>query len=236
MAYHRATRLFRAAGSPPVARPPAPPQRPWDVTLDELDAMFPLAGGTVDGRKVVEGEVPNTDSIDASVENPTVIKGVREVPMSAFYPDPPTFYSKGERERTTRLAEEIDASGEIVPLIVVYDDEGPYVLEGGHRFNAMKLLGAKAFPALVVLDEDSLHSAVESALRAGEAVRPEILAEYPDLTKRAPRVAGSAAKLPFFSSCVGWPKELLPALNLLIDRGRRSAGANSWSTPTPTRR
>lgn len=28
-----------------------------------------------------------------------------------------------------------------------------------------------------------------------------------------------AGKLPFFSSCVGWPEELLPALNFLIDEG-----------------
>ena len=31
-------------------------------------------------------------------------------------------------------------------------DKGPYILEGGHRFDALKLLGKKSFPALVVID------------------------------------------------------------------------------------
>jgi len=188
---------------------------PWDMTLGELDAMFPKAGGAVDGRAVRGGEVPNIGSVDASMENSTVLRGVREVPMSAFGPGPPEFYSESERRRTTGLAEEIGASGEVAPLIVAYDDEGPYVLEGSHRFDALRLLGARSFPALVALDEGALHSAVESALRAGESVRPEVLGEYPDLVGRR-----AASKLPYFSSCVNWPKGLLPALGLLIDEGR----------------
>jgi hypothetical protein len=208
------------AGGPPTARRAA--KQPWDVTLDELDAMFPRAGGAVDGRAVRGGEVPNIGSVDASMENPTVLRGVREVSMSAFdqgeedrlRSSAPQFYSKGERDRTTGLAEEIRESGEVTPLIVAYDDEGPYVLEGGHRFDALNLLGARSFPALVALDEGALHSAVESALRAGVPVRPEVLGEYPDLGRRA------AAKLPYFSSCVNWPREFLPALGLLIDEGK----------------
>jgi hypothetical protein len=203
---------------PPVARRAAARQ-PWDVTLGELDAMFPRAGGAVDGRAVRGGEVPNTGSVDASMENSTVLEGVRKVPMSAFGPGPPEFYSKGEMERTTSLAGEIGESGEVAPLIVAYDDEGPYVLEGSHRFDALRLLGARSFPALVALDEGALHSAVESALRAGEPVRPEVLGEYPDLANGARRRAG-LSKLPYFSSCVNWPEGLLPALGLLIDEGK----------------
>jgi hypothetical protein len=202
------------AGEPPTVRLGAA-RRPWDVTLGELDAMFPRAGGAVDGRAVRGGEVPNVGSVDASMENSTVLKGVREVPMSAFGPGQPEFYSKGEMERTTSLAEEIRESGEVTPLIVAYDDEGPYVLEGSHRFDALNMLGVRSFPALVALDEGALHSAVESALRAGVPVRPEVLGEYPDLAGRR-----AAAELPYFSSCVNWPRELLPALGLLIDEGK----------------
>lgn len=199
----------------PTVASRAAARQPWDVTLGELDAMFPRAGVAVDGRAVRGGEVPNTGSVDASMENPTVLRGVREVPMSAFGPaGTPEFYSISERDRTTGLAEEIKESGEVAPLIVAYDDEGPYVLEGGHRFDALKLLGARSFPALVALDEGSLHSAVESALRAGVPVRPEVLGEYPDLAGRL-----AASKLPYFSNCVNWPKELLPALGLLVDEG-----------------
>ena len=201
------------AGAPPTARTAA--RQPWDMTLGELDAMFPKAGGAVDGRMVRGGEIPNIGSVDASMENSTVLRGVREVPMSAFGPGPPEFYSEGERERTTDLAEKIRESGEITPLIVAYDDEGPYVLEGSHRFDALNLLGARSFPALVALDEGALHSAVESALRAGVPVRPEVLGEYPDMAWRR-----AASKLPYFSSCVNWPKGLLPALGLLVDEGR----------------
>jgi ParB-like chromosome segregation protein Spo0J len=41
-------------------------------------------------------------------------------------------------------------------LIVVEDNQGFYILEGGHRFDALCMLGSKSFPALVVKDLDSL--------------------------------------------------------------------------------
>lgn len=70
---------------------------------------------------------------------------------------PLKFYSRSEQERTEYLAAQIQESREINPLIVVEDVKGPYILEGGHRFDALRLLRAKAFPALVVLDLDSLR-------------------------------------------------------------------------------
>jgi ParB-like chromosome segregation protein Spo0J len=53
-----------------------------------------------------------------------------------------------------KLAEEIKETNEINPLIVVIDNEGLYVLEGGHRLAALHLLGKKTLPALVVRDLD----------------------------------------------------------------------------------
>jgi hypothetical protein len=42
-------------------------------------------------------------------------------------------------------------------VIVVIDSEGPYVLEGGYRFDALRELGAQSFPARVVVDLDSIQ-------------------------------------------------------------------------------
>ena len=96
-------------------------------------------------------------SIAASLDDYAVLPGVREVPFSSFdQMGPIRYYSVDEERRTKDLARQIRQSGEIAPLIVVEDDQGPYVLEGGHRFDALRKLGARSFPALVVLDLDSL--------------------------------------------------------------------------------
>ena len=121
----------------------------------EYDSLFPLAGPVVDGRRVGTN-IPNQDSIPASLTEYTVAKGIREVPMASFENQgSPYFYSPEEQTRTEQLAQAIKNSGKIDPLIVVYDLKGPYILEGGHRFDALKLLGAKSFPALVVFDEEA---------------------------------------------------------------------------------
>lgn len=113
---------------------------------------FPRAGAEVDGREVLE-EVPNMGSIAASLTDYEVLDEVREVPLSAFeVRGKPKFYSASEEARTTRLADRIKESKQISPLIVVVDAKGPYILEGGHRFDALRLLEAKSFPAVVVRD------------------------------------------------------------------------------------
>jgi hypothetical protein len=124
-----------------------------------IRSKYRRAGARVDGR-VVRPEVPNTGSIAASLEYYEVLPGIRSVPFSAFtMMGPLEFYSESEERRTKELALEIRHSGEISPLIVVEDGKGPYVLEGGHRFDALRMLGARAFPALVVLDLESLARA-----------------------------------------------------------------------------
>lgn len=103
----------------------------------------------------VREHVPNVSSIAASLGNYEVLKGIRIVPFSAFTQmGSVRFYSVDEHRRVENLASEIADSREINPLIVVEDMEGPYVLEGAHRFDALRLLRAKAFPAIVVLDLD----------------------------------------------------------------------------------
>lgn len=136
-------------------------KEPWRVTPEEYDTLYANAGDVVDGRKVLP-DVPNQSSIASSLDEYAEVKGIKDVPISAFEDSgAPKFYSKEEEARTRKLAGQIQESGTIKPLIVVYDAKGPYVLEGGHRFDALKLLGAKSFPAKVVIDEGSISEAAK---------------------------------------------------------------------------
>ena len=124
---------------------------------DTAPGKFAMAGDMVDGL-LVRDEIPNQGSIGSSIDDYTVLRGIREIPLTAFTQLPKLkYYSISEEARTKRLAEQIKASGEINPLIVVIDKEGPYVLEGGHRFDALREIGKTSFPALVVLDNESLN-------------------------------------------------------------------------------
>jgi len=128
---------------------------------DKLETRFPPAKAIVDGRTVLD-KVPNISSIGSSLDNWEELPGIREVKMSYFDPEyvvNPT--SQSEKERLENLKNQIAASNEISPLIVVIDKEKyPYILEGGHRFDALKLLGARSFPALVIKDLNSLTESV----------------------------------------------------------------------------
>ena len=119
-----------------------------EVVLTLADKL-PLAGHTVDGR-VVQGEAENLSSIDSSLSHFLILPGIREVPMELFSYTPP--YSVSEYNRAEKLSHLIQSSGWVSPLIVVEDGAGFYILEGGHRFDALNMLGAKLFPALVVKD------------------------------------------------------------------------------------
>jgi hypothetical protein len=99
------------------------------------EMKYPKAGSIVDGR-VVRDNVPNMGSISAELDEYTVLPGVREVPISEFTLTGRS-YSVSETKRIEDLAERITDSGEINPLIVVIDAEGPYILEGGHRAEAL---------------------------------------------------------------------------------------------------
>jgi len=114
---------------------------------------YPLAPAEVDGRTVLQ-DVHNTSSIEASVPNAEVLPGIRELPMSDFELTG-THYSEEGSRRITELAERIQDSMEISPLIVVLEAQGPYILEGATRSDALYRLSAKSFPALVVVDLDN---------------------------------------------------------------------------------
>ena len=120
----------------------------------ETDARLPKAGVKVSGLEVINSDnISNLGSISASLRDYEILDGVRSIDMSEFDLSPPTFYSQTESDRVNALANEIKKSKTIEPLIVVYDEKGPYVLEGGHRFDALKILKKKSMPALVVIDK-----------------------------------------------------------------------------------
>ncbi len=142
--------IMREDPNEPVADQPVEHVEQWN-------SRYPIAGGVVGGLKVYE-QIDNMSSIGASLYQYEILSDVREVPMSDFgSPEPRNnFYSRTDIESCRALASEIKESGEIMPLIVAVDgwkpEEGPYILEGGHRFVALHLLGIQTFPALVVAD------------------------------------------------------------------------------------
>jgi hypothetical protein len=113
---------------------------------------YPVAGSTVSGLRVLPG-VPNESSIDSTLIDYVILQNIREVPMSDFDISG-RGYSVSENERIVELQEEIKRSKTISPLIVVIEPDGPYILEGSHRIDALYNLGVPTFPALVVLDKE----------------------------------------------------------------------------------
>ena len=113
------------------------------------------AGDTVSGL-LVRPDIPNKSSIGASLYEYST-HGVQEVPMSAFtVKGKPKYRNKEQENYTKDLAQQIKENKELNPLIVIKDKEGHYVLEGAHRFDALRELGIESFPALMVHDLESL--------------------------------------------------------------------------------
>jgi len=140
---------------------------PGGETPDEL-ARFPLAGDQVGGL-TVRADVPNLGSIAASLTDYRVLPGVRRINLATEFPgyQAPTAGRTQELAQTAALAEEIRASGEINPMIVVQDKDGLYVLEGAHRFDAAHVLGLAEVPAIVVQDLESLGQTLAQPDRRG---------------------------------------------------------------------
>lgn len=151
----RTWRYVETQQGPAPAPPVVPPLARAAMTLEEHEALYPVikSDALVDGREQLNPDrVPNMSSIGSSIDNPKVLHGIREVPMSHFPGINGRHYSVEGQKKIDALVEEIKASGQISPLIVVIDSDGPYVLEGSTRIDALFKLGAKSFPAKVVLD------------------------------------------------------------------------------------
>lgn len=119
---------------------------------DDIDKKYPLASNEVDGLSVLSS-VPNTSSISASLTDYYILKGIRVVPMSDFDVTG-RGYSVDEDRRIKQLEAQIKQSKTISPLIVVVEKQGPYVLEGSHRLDALYNLKIQHLPALVVIDTE----------------------------------------------------------------------------------
>lgn len=128
-----------------------------EVDKTTLEKTFLKAGKTVDGLTVREG-VPNESSIASSLDEYESLSGIREVKMSDMDPDYKVKpYSVSESDRLDKLEQAIRSNKKISPLIVVVDKEKhPYILEGGHRYDALRRIGVKSFPAKVVIDTGSV--------------------------------------------------------------------------------
>jgi len=140
------------------SRQPAVPATTTPTTPTTPTGAYQLAGDTVDGL-TVRGEIPNTDSIGATFDEYEVLDGVREVSMDEFGGPQSVFYAADDFNRSKTLAEKIEQSGEISPLIIAVDSDGPYILEGAHRYVALHNMGKKSFPAIIVKDLDSVDTA-----------------------------------------------------------------------------
>ena len=125
----------------------------YQIVCNRNDTKYKLAGSTIDGFSVGHN-IPNTDSISASLTDYEILKGVRVIATSEF--SLVSYYAKNDWDRIDQLVDLISHNKYIDPLIVVEDNEGLYVLEGGHRLGAIQKLKIKHFPALVVLDLESL--------------------------------------------------------------------------------
>ena len=113
----------------------------------EQTEEFPLASNVTSGLNV-DNDVPNISSISASFNEYDVLPGIREVSMDYINAPPDV------NPQTKDLVNQMNNSKVIKPLIVAVDSEGPYILEGAHRYDALKILGISSFPALVVIDKD----------------------------------------------------------------------------------
>ena len=124
------------------------------------DLLYPrLSSTNVCGLDVIQGPVPNTSSISSSLTDYEELQGLRVVPLSAFEVTDAKdlFYAANDIDRVKNLAQQIDHNKKITPLIVVHDNKGAYILEGGHRLAALKQLGITHFPAMVIVDNESVN-------------------------------------------------------------------------------
>ena len=159
-------------------------------------------GDVVSGNKVRD-EIPNRSSISASLYD-YKIDGIQEVPMSTFeVQGKPKYRSVEEENHTKNLANQIKENKELNPLIVVKDKDGYYVLEGAHRFDALRELDTPSFPALVVHDMESLGEQSYGAGGVVKNIAKKLAKELPE--------ASASGKTPI-STTVGTYKKASPIL------------------------
>lgn len=119
--------------------------------IDYWDKKYPICKDSVSGL-LINSDIPNTNSISSSMENWQELKGIRELPMSDFAEPKNIFYAANDFQKSRHLSDQIKHSKTISPLIIGIDKEGPYILEGVHRYVALHYINIPSFPALVIID------------------------------------------------------------------------------------
>lgn len=191
----------KTAGLIPPSKPAAAaPAVPASTAPKFQFREWPKAGARTPEGLDIGTKIDNTASIGATFnsENDYREVGVRLLPIEGEVG--PNSLPTADA-RTRRLAEEIKANNRIDPLIWVDDPtantgDGGYILEGSHRIDALRLLGHKSFPALVVQDLESAAKATAGASAsktvapmAGRAANDEIRA-IADTYRKTSGVAG----------------------------------------------
>ncbi len=125
-----------------------------EAFVSKILSRYKKAGSVVDGL-VVRDHIPNMGSIYSTYSDPLVLPGLFEIPMDDFDGLTGYHYSTSGNNWIISLSEQILHNKEISPLIVAFDDdEGPWILEGATRSEALYCIGVKYFPAKIVIDRD----------------------------------------------------------------------------------
>src|SRR5690606_16678937 len=109
-----------------------------NIDLKKYDEQFPIIIDDEIEGLTIRNRIPNMSSIEASFNDYEILNGIRKVSFSTSCTENtknPKSYSHTEEERIINLAQENVDNKEIHPRINAIDEQGPYVLEGGHRFD-----------------------------------------------------------------------------------------------------
>jgi disulfide oxidoreductase YuzD len=88
-----------------------------------------------------------SDALESEIggDKGKIDKHIRYIPIQE--------YDTVSNNRSYKLAEKIQENGYIEPLIVSFDAKGVYIVEGQHRADALKQLGYKKAPVIVIYDK-----------------------------------------------------------------------------------
>lgn len=201
-----------------------PEERP--ATKKELASVYPrFRGGSIDGLSVLKN-IDNTSSIESSLNDYETMPGVRIVDVSKW----PIqggykgygYVSSSDVDKVDKLIKKIESSGKISPLIIVVDKDGPYVLEGGHRYSALRAMGKTKIPAMVVIDRESIP---DETLTESEADPRD--GDGDGLVDDGKQSERPAVKRTIRKGPVSGPRRL--SVSSFIDRARKRSRVNSAS-------
>jgi hypothetical protein len=124
---------------------------------NNYDLLYPIIKTDTLNDLTILDNIPNQSSIESTLYDYEILPNIREVKMDNFSEPNTIFYAKSDFDKSRSLAEKIKINKQISPLIIVVDKDGPYILEGAHRYVALYYLGIKSFPAMIVIDNEDIN-------------------------------------------------------------------------------